>query len=256
MDHLKRVEEEFTRQAETFDAYAAKAGGDVIARFQAAIGAAAEGRILDVACGPGVVTAALAERAETVTAFDATPAMLEQARKRCEEAGLRNVIFEHGVAESLPFEPGAFDGVVTRLALHHFVDPNPVLAEMFRVLRPGGVAVIADVVVSEDAAKAKLQNAIEIIRDPSHIRMLPLTELKASIEGSGLDTVFESVWDASREFEEWMGIANDPQRVGPLRTIARTLAEDGRDAGMGLSIRDDKLVFFHRWVMIAARKPE
>ncbi|MCG8546445.1 MAG: class I SAM-dependent methyltransferase [Alphaproteobacteria bacterium] len=255
MDHLKRVQDEFTRQADTFDAHAVKADDQVAARFQDAIGVAGNGAILDVACGPGVVTAAMAGTAKEVTAFDATPAMLDKARKRCAEAGLQNVRFEQGNAESMPFANSAFDGVVTRLAIHHFADPGKVIGEIYRVLRPGGTAVIVDVIVSEDAAEAALQNAIEIIRDPSHIRMLPASELDGLIDGAGFEVLSESTWDKDREFEEWMGIANDPQRVGPLRVIARTLAEDGRTAGMGLSIRDDRIVFFHRWRLVAAQKP-
>ncbi|MEC9185470.1 MAG: hypothetical protein VX930_14440, partial [Pseudomonadota bacterium] len=59
-----------------------------------------------------------------------------------------------------------------------------------------------------------------------------------------------------REFEEWCGIANDPQRIGPLRTIARALAKDGRHAGFGLSVKNqDELVFYHRWRLIVSDKP-
>ncbi len=255
MDHLKRVEEEFTRQADTFDAHAVKADDQVAARFQEAMGSAGSGTVLDVACGPGVVTAALAGKAQAVTAFDATPAMLEKARKRCAEAGLQNVQFKQGNAESLPFDSGAFDGVVTRLAIHHFPDPKRVLKEIFRVLRPGGTVVIADVVASEDAKEADLQNAIEIIRDPSHIRMLSASKLDALIVDTGFEIRSDSTWDKSREFEEWMGIANDPQRVWPLRTVVRALAEEGRTAGMGLSIEGDEIMFFHRWRLIVAERP-
>ena len=85
---------------------------------------------------------------------------------------------------------------------------------------------------------------------------LPLSELVASVRASGFEIVSGSTWDASREFEEWMGIVNDPQRIGPLRIVARNLAEAGRHAGMGLSVADGRLVFFHRWVMIAAHKPD
>jgi len=256
MDHLERVKEEFTRQADTFAVHAVKADEKVESRFQGAIGNAGGGDLLDVACGPGVVTAALAKAAKRVTAFDATPAMLEKARTRCDEAGLTNVAFKEGDAQAMPFADAAFDGVVTRLAIHHFAEPAKVMSEMYRVLKPGGRAVIVDVIVSDDAEEAALQNAIEIIRDPSHIRMLPEAELFGSIKDAGFSIQDISGWDKDREFEEWCGIANDPQRIGPLRTIARTLAKDGRLAGFGLSLNDrDELVFFHRWRMIVADKP-
>lgn len=254
LDHLTRVREEFTRQAETFAASAAIADEQLTRRFQDAIGAAGAGKVLDLACGPGIVTAALAGRAKAVTAFDATPEMLKKARQRCAKAGHANVHFQLGNAETMPFDSGAFDAIVTRLAIHHFAEPKRVLAEMFRVLKPGGTAVIADVTASEDPKEAALQNAIEIIRDPSHVRMLPDTELLSLIAKAGFEIASQSTWDKSREFEEWMGIVNEPQRTGPLRTMVRALAEAGRTAGIGLKIEDDRIVFFHRWRMVAAKK--
>jgi ubiquinone/menaquinone biosynthesis C-methylase UbiE len=255
MDHLQRVADEFGRQAETFDAWAEKTDDDVAARFQRALGKAHNGALLDVACGPGVVTAALAPRAASVVAFDTTPQMLEKAEARCAKAGLRNVEFRQGNAEDLPFADAQFDGVVTRLAIHHFADPQRAFDEMFRVLRPGGTAVIVDVVSSEHPAESTLQNAIERLRDPSHVRMLPASELDACIAGSGFADLEFSTWDKRREFEEWMGIVNDPARADPIRTVVRTLAEGGRTAGMGLSIAGDQIVFFHRWRLVSANKP-
>jgi len=255
MDHLKRVTDEFARQAETFDAWAEQTDENVAARFETAIGDAGRGNLLDVACGPGVVTAALAPRAKSVVAFDATEEMLEKAKARCAKAGLRNVTFQQGNAEALPFGDARFDGVVTRLAVHHFADPQRALGEMLRVLRPGGMAVIVDVVSSEDPRESVLQNAIERLRDPSHVRMLPASELDACIAGSGFADLEHTTWDKSREFEEWMDIVNDPARIEPIRVVVRALAEDGRTAGMGLSIRNDRLVFFHRWRLVRARKP-
>jgi hypothetical protein len=52
-----------------------------------------------------------------------------------------------------------------------------------------------------------------------------------------------------------MDIVNDPARIEPIRTVVRALAEDGRTAGMGLSIRNGRLVFFHRWRLVKAKKP-
>jgi SAM-dependent methyltransferase len=255
VDHLKRVADEFGRQAQTFDPWAEKADDQVAARFLTALGVAGQGNILDVACGPGVVTAAIAPSAASVTAFDATEPMLEKARARCAKAGLVNVDFRRGDAENLPFEDAQYDGVVTRLAVHHFADPQRALNEMFRVLRHGGTAVVVDVVSSDDADESSLQNAIERLRDPSHVRMLPASELDASMVRSGFQVVEYTTWDKKREFEEWMGIVNDAARTEPLRTVVRTLAEAGRTAGMGLSIQHGQILFFHRWRLLKAIRP-
>ncbi len=189
MDHLKRVAEEFARQAHTFDKYAEKTDDQVAPRFRAALGASAGGHLLDVACGPGVVTAALAPGAASVVAFDATEEMLEKARSRCNKAGLANVMFKRGDAENLPFPDAQFDGVVTRLAVHHFADPQRAIGEMFRVLRRGGTAVVVDIVSSPDPAESNLQNAIERLRDPSHVRMLPAAELDACMTKAGFEGI-------------------------------------------------------------------
>src|SRR5262249_30642716 len=138
MDHLKRVTGEFERQAETFDRWADKADEQMASRFRDALGQAGLGNLLDVACGPGAVTAAIAPGATSVIAFDATEQMLAKAKARCTKAGLTNVQFKCGDAESLPFADKQFDGVVTRLAVHHFANPQRALEEMFRVLRHGG----------------------------------------------------------------------------------------------------------------------
>src|SRR4029079_3322625 len=126
---------------------------------------------LDVACGPGIVVEALARDAGGVVGCDLTPEMLEKARQRCAAAKLTNVRFVPGRAEALPFEDAEFDVVVSRSALHHFLDPAATLREMARVLRPGGRMVTVDVMASEDPAEAALHNALEILRDPSHVRM-------------------------------------------------------------------------------------
>jgi ubiquinone/menaquinone biosynthesis C-methylase UbiE len=253
MDHLKRVADEFARQAQNFDDWAVKA--DDPARFGAALGEARRGKLLDVACGPGVVTAALAPDAESVAAFDATEQMLEKARARCAKAGLTNVEFRSGDAEHLPFADAQFDGVVTRLAIHHFAEPQRALDEMFRVLRAGGIAVVVDVVSAENADESQLHNAIERLRDPSHVRMLPASELDASVSRAGFCNVEHATWDMARELEEWLAIVDDPARVEPIRVVVRALAESDRSAGIGLSIKDGRVTFFHRWRLIKATKP-
>jgi ubiquinone/menaquinone biosynthesis C-methylase UbiE len=255
MDHLKRVTDEFTRQAQTFAVWAEQVDADVGTRFGGALGKAAHGRLIDVACGPGVVTAALAPDAASIVAFDATEEMLEKAKARCAKFGQHNVEFKIGDAESLPFADAEFDGAVTRAAVHHFANPQRAIAEMFRVLRPGGVAVFADVISSEDAGESQLHNAIERLRDPSHVRMLPASELDNCARQAGFRELEATTWDMNRELEEWFSIVSDPARVEPIRAIVRALAESGCTAGIGLSIKAWKVVFFHRWRFLKAVRP-
>ncbi|HET9067873.1 MAG TPA: class I SAM-dependent methyltransferase [Amaricoccus sp.] len=101
-------------------------------RGQPAAGAA----ILDVGCGTGIVARRLARRGGRVVGLDATPAMLDVARAAAAREGLA-VEWRDGIAERLPF--GAeFDLVTCQFALMFFSDRAAALAEMRRVLRPGG----------------------------------------------------------------------------------------------------------------------
>jgi ubiquinone/menaquinone biosynthesis C-methylase UbiE len=254
MDHLQQTKQEFTRQAAGFAASAATTDSRLTQRLIEAAGASATQLALDVACGPGIVTAALAGNVREVVAFDLTPEMLARAHERCTKAGLRNVIFKEGSATDLPFADDHFDIVVTRLSIHHFQEPRRVLSEMRRVMKNDGTLVVADIVSSENTEKSALQNLIEVLRDPSHVRMHSASQLASLICSVGLTIEKEDTWDQPREFEEWGRLVAAPERIDPLRTIVRSLAHVGEDAGMGLSLASGSIVFFHRWHMIVARK--
>lgn len=254
MDHLHLVKEEFARQADRFASSPATTGEDVTMRVVEAVGAEA-GAVLDVACGPGIVTAALAPRAREVVGLDITPEMLAAARRRCERAGVANVSFREGSATDLPFPEHSFDAVVTRLSLHHLTEPGTALGEMARVLRAGGKLVVADVVSSEITAEAELHNALEVLRDPSHVRMLPASEVRGLVADAGFAIEDEAGWEQRREFEEWAAIVGNAGRIAPLRPIMRALAAAHQSAGIDLSLADGNVVFRHRWLLIIARKP-
>jgi ubiquinone/menaquinone biosynthesis C-methylase UbiE len=210
---------------------------------------------LDVACGPGIVTEALAARGGLVCALDLTPEMIRLARLRCDQAGLRNVECTVGRAESLPFPPQHFDSVVARFAIHHMEDPASAIAQMCRVLKDGGRIVLVDAISSEDADERQLHNALESLRDPSHTRMLSPSELSLLAESGGLTVLGRRFWQQPREFGEWMGIVNAPDREGPLRTIMECLVKAGFQAGIGLHAQGGVLTFTHRLMMLTAEKP-
>lgn len=92
-------------------------------------------RILDAGCGAGPLSAALCDAGAHMSGIDASAGMLALARQRLgEQADLR----VGDLSEPLPFADGAFDDVVASLVLHYLRDWGPTLAEMRRVLRPGG----------------------------------------------------------------------------------------------------------------------
>jgi SAM-dependent methyltransferase len=94
-------------------------------------------RVLDVACGTGVVATTAARLGARVTGLDLTPELLERARENSRTAGVEIDWLEADV-EKLPFDDAAFDVVVSQFG--HIFAPRPevALAEMLRVLRPGG----------------------------------------------------------------------------------------------------------------------
>jgi ubiquinone/menaquinone biosynthesis C-methylase UbiE len=103
--------------------------------------------------------------------------MLEQARALQQEQGLKNVSWRQGDVLPLPFPDAQFSIVSARFAFHHFLDPSAVLKEMRRVCRTGGRIVVAD--SAPNASKADAFNAMELLRDPSHVRAMPLEELRS-----------------------------------------------------------------------------
>jgi len=105
------------------------------------------GTILEVGSGPGRLAVRLAQKAPglKLTGVDISPEMSERAARRAAGAGLgERVRFEVGDVGALPFAEESFDGAVSTLSLHHWSDPARGLAEVHRVLKPGGEARIYD----------------------------------------------------------------------------------------------------------------
>ncbi|HZM45846.1 MAG TPA: methyltransferase domain-containing protein [Burkholderiales bacterium] len=253
-DHEQLIRSEFSRQADVMAQAAIFNDANVLARICDAGRLTGSSRVLDVACGPGIVVETLARLAGEVVGCDITPAMLEKARERCDRAGLANTLFTPGRAEALPFEDASFDVVVSRSAVHHFQDPTAAFREMTRVIKSGGRVITVDVQSAEAPEEAALHNALEILRDPSHVRMLPRSELHRSLADAGLEIEEVVAWTNHREFSEWMKIAAAPERVAPLGVVMTALAKRGASAGIGLRLESGKLRFEHSAALTVAIK--
>jgi ubiquinone/menaquinone biosynthesis C-methylase UbiE len=105
------------------------------------------GRVLEIGCGPGHLAIRMAaEHGLAVTGLDLDPAMIERAQANAADAPSTNPEpdFVVGDAAALPFADASFDAVVSTLSMHHWEDSAAALAEIARVLRPGGQALIWD----------------------------------------------------------------------------------------------------------------
>jgi SAM-dependent methyltransferase len=184
--HQDLILDQFTRQATVFNTAAPIANADALKVIVDAAAPGPDDTVFDVACGGGLVARAFAPYVRHATGIDVTPAMLDTARQAAVEQGLTNTSWEQGDVTTLPYADGSFTIVATRFSFHHFVDASAVLKEMVRVCAPGGRIVVADSCPSEDPAKAAAFNRLELLRDPSHTRALPLSEMKAVFAAAGL----------------------------------------------------------------------
>jgi ubiquinone/menaquinone biosynthesis C-methylase UbiE len=116
-------------------------------------------RVLEVAPGPGYLAIAMARGGGlSVTGLDISRTFVEIARENAQAAGV-DVDFQRGDVAQMPFARGSFDLVVCQAAFKNFTLPRSALAEMHRVLRPGGKAVIQD--MSGDATHADITREVE-----------------------------------------------------------------------------------------------
>lgn len=201
--HAAAVRDEFAHQAESFAAGPLSAGQglDAVTRLVPADTAA---RWLEVACGPGAISRALAPRLGSVQGVDMTPTMVEKATAEAARAGLGNLDFAVGDATALDFGDDSFDGAVTRSSLHHIPAPQRVVEEMARVVRPGGRVVIADHLSDDAHEPAAWHEQIERLRDPSHWACLTRSRLLAVGAATGLTLDSNEIVPLELDFEDWV----------------------------------------------------
>jgi SAM-dependent methyltransferase len=150
-------------------------------------------RVLDVGTGPGHLVDRLVDRGLEVSGIDLDPAMIDRAAHRL--SGRADLAVADVAA--LPYADGSFDAVVSTLSMHHWAEPAAGLAELARVLRPGGTALIYDLA----GAHVPLHGHVH---GPAH-----------HVEGSALEVVSERRW-------RW---------PGPISLVRRVEARRAHPAG-------------------------
>ncbi len=228
-EERERVRSRFTRSAEPFAKFALATRTADADRLVALAAPQPAELVLDLACGPGTFTFPFAPRVRFVHGLDLTPALLESAQAAAKERRLRNVLLTCGSAYGMPYRDGAFDLATCGYSLHHFAEPARALAELARVLRPGGRLILLDMLVPEGADPART-NAIERARDNSHARTLTKPEFVAMVESAGLRVRAIEFAERLRSFADWMRVAGwgptDRAWIETRRLMEATIADD------------------------------
>ena len=147
-------------------------------------------RVVDCGSGAGtdgLIAARLVGPSGRVIGIDMTPEMLAKARANAVEAGLTNVEFREGVLEALPVETGWADVVISNGVLNLVPDKAAALAEMYRVLRPGGRLQAADIVLERPVSASSKQDVS--LWTGCIAGGLLVDELRELIAGAGFMTV-------------------------------------------------------------------
>ena len=253
--HQELIVDQFTRQAIPFSTAKTIADLKALQLLIEFSSAGPDDTVLDVACGGGNVVCAFAGIVRHATGIDMTPAMLDRARAVAREKSLSNVSWDQGQATSLPYADGAFSIVVTRFSFHHFIEPLAVLKEMIRVCAPGGRLLVADMHTSTDSAKGAEFNRMELLRDPSHARALPVAELKALFPAAGLPEARITFYELRDELENLLGRSfPNPGDDDKIRDIFRTSARDDR-LGIPIQLDGSHIHYAYPVAVLAATRP-
>jgi ubiquinone/menaquinone biosynthesis C-methylase UbiE len=141
----------------------------------------AGGNVLEVAVGTGLNLAAYPDNI-TLTGIDWSDAMLDIARRRAAQLG-RTATLQQGDAPQLPFDDASFDTVICTFGLCAIPDHTRAVAEMARVLRPGGRLILVDHIESSSPVARTVQRFLEVFTVPlggEHFLRRPLNQVQAA----------------------------------------------------------------------------
>ncbi|HEX7386994.1 MAG TPA: methyltransferase domain-containing protein [Castellaniella sp.] len=232
--HQQKIQTQFDPQAEAYLHSRVHSSGPDLLRAQEIIQELpghAEKQLLDVGCGAGHLSFALAPWVKHVTATDPLPGMLDTVKKAAADRALRNVNTSMAVAERLPFKTAQFDIVATRYSAHHWENLPAALIEMRRVLKPGGLILIIDLQGDENPLVDTHLQTMELLRDPSHLRDRSPSEWARLLAAAGFAGIAHESWPTRLEFQPWVTrMRTPPKQVEVIRILQCEAPEEVQSA--------------------------
>lgn len=226
------VQRQFNQVAANYSTSAVHAGGRDLEAMLRAVPLTGQEQVLDAGCGTGHTALAFAPHVAHVIGVDFTEGMLAQGRQLAVDRGVANIEFRLGDVETLPFPEARFDLVVSRYSAHHWPHPAHALHEFQRVLKPAGAFILDDIVSFDDFTCDTYLQAIELLRDPSHVRDHTVAQWMGMLTAAGfvdIAMVYTSlVWI---DFATWIQrMATPPANTQMIRTLFDGAPQEVKEA--------------------------
>ncbi|PMS14839.1 SAM-dependent methyltransferase [Trinickia dabaoshanensis] len=230
MKHHDQVAEAFGSTAAAYLTSPTHASGADLETLAQAVASTPGADVLDLGCGAGHASFAVAPHARSVVAYDIAEPMLATVAAAARDKGLANIRTQQGPAERLPFADASFDWVVSRFSAHHWRDLPRALAELRRVLKPGGRVLFVDVAGADDPLFDTHLQAVEVLRDGSHVHNYRAGEWLALFAAAGCSASVRGRWRVPIEFASWVARMRTPaERVEAIRSLWRSAPDEVRE---------------------------
>ncbi len=208
--HDSVVEAQFGPRAKAYVESSVHSQGADLEALSAMAAARRPQHALDLGTGGGHVSYALAPYATRVTAADLSTEMLTAVAATAREKGLDNVATVEAAAEHLPFPDADFDFLACRYSAHHWQDFDGGLRQARRVLKGGAPAIFIDVCSPGLALFDTHLQAVELLRDTSHVRDYSVGEWVAALSRAGFAIISCRGWRLRMDFPVWTARMRTP----------------------------------------------
>lgn len=176
-----------------------------IARIAALLDMDAATALVDVGCGNGAFSIEIARRNPNCNVFacDPHPGGIAECRECCEAMGLTNLEMAICPGEEMPLTDSWADRVLIRCTLHYFTDPEAALAEVARLLRPGGLLVIDGPGNASDALAGEVLNEMALLDNPDSPRCYyNVAQVSEMLERIGFSIISAEVAETTRPIND------------------------------------------------------
>ncbi len=218
--HESVVEAQFGPRARAYVESAVHAQGPDLEALSALAAERKPRHALDLGCGGGHVSYALAPHATGITAADLSADMLAAVAAKAREKGFANITTVETAAERLPFADAEFDFLACRYSAHHWRDFEAGLRQARRVLKARAPAVFIDAYAPGAALLDTHLQAVELLRDTSHVRDYSMGEWTAALGRAGFAILSCRTWRLRMDFPVWTARMRTPaDQIKAIRAL-------------------------------------